>query len=42
MSALAEVKASMIRFQREAENEKKRAVEYVKKGGDIIVQDCKR
>ena len=32
-SALAEVKASMIRFQRAAENEKKRAIEYVKKAG---------
>jgi len=36
-SALAEVKASMIRFQREAENEKKRAIEYVKKA-EILLQ----
>ncbi len=35
-SALAEVKASMIRFQREAENEKMRAKEYVRKAEAIL------
>ncbi|GAB6886862.1 PspA/IM30 family protein [Desulfothermus okinawensis JCM 13304] len=41
MSALAEVKASMIRFQREAENEKKRAVEYVKKAEILLSRTAK-
>ncbi len=40
-SALAEVKASMIRFQREAENEKRRAVEYVKKAEALLTKAAK-
>ena len=40
-SALAEVKASIIRFQRESENEKKRAVEYVKKAEALLQKAAK-